>query len=224
MGIGYIVDTLTPVDIQKIVKIGSKVIKIYEGVLYRENFIVSPFRNVIDKLFAVRQKYKDENIDFLKILVKLFLSSSYGEQIRKDIKESFACKSEHTMMSEYDEKVLDYGKISHGTYIIKVIDHKELEVDVKKLNTMPLHLGSFVLPNSKRIINNFIDAFKGFYTNDFYYGDTDSLYIENKQWEIMDKFRLVGKNLLQRLNDYKVGGNWFVFFSRTRNKVLFNYI
>ena len=53
---GYIIDTLTSVDIQEIVKIGGKMIEIYEGVLYRENFKVSPFRNVIEKLFALRQK------------------------------------------------------------------------------------------------------------------------------------------------------------------------
>ena len=46
---GYIVDTLTSVDIQEIVKIGGKVIEIYEGVIYRENFKVSPFRKVIEK-------------------------------------------------------------------------------------------------------------------------------------------------------------------------------
>ena len=33
----YIIDTLTSVDIQKNVKIGGKVIEIYEGVIYREN-------------------------------------------------------------------------------------------------------------------------------------------------------------------------------------------
>ena len=52
---GYIIDTLISVDIQEIVKIGGKVIEIYEGVIYRENFKVSPFRKVIDKLFALRQ-------------------------------------------------------------------------------------------------------------------------------------------------------------------------
>ena len=57
---GYIVDTLTSVDIQEIVKIGGKVVEIYEGVIYRKNFKVSPFRKVIEKLFASRQKYKDE--------------------------------------------------------------------------------------------------------------------------------------------------------------------
>ena len=44
---GYIQDTLTSVDIQEIVKIGGKVIEIYEGVIYRENFKVSPFKKVI---------------------------------------------------------------------------------------------------------------------------------------------------------------------------------
>ena len=40
---GYIVDTLTSVDIQEIVKIGGEVIEIYEGVIYRENLKINPF-------------------------------------------------------------------------------------------------------------------------------------------------------------------------------------
>ena len=55
---GYIIDTLTSVDIQEILKIGGKVIQIYEGVLYRENFKISPFRKVIEKLFALRKNIK----------------------------------------------------------------------------------------------------------------------------------------------------------------------
>ena len=66
---GYIIDHLTSVDIQEIVKIGGKVIEIYEGVIYRENFKVSPFRKVIDNLFALRQKYKDENNDVMQLLI-----------------------------------------------------------------------------------------------------------------------------------------------------------
>ena len=59
----YIIDHLTSVDIHEIVKIGGKVIEIYECVIYREIFKVSPFRKVIDKLFALRQKYKDDGND-----------------------------------------------------------------------------------------------------------------------------------------------------------------
>ena len=61
---GYIIDTLTSVDICQIVKIGGKVIEIYEGVIYRDIFKISPFINVIEKLFASRQKYKDRNKRF----------------------------------------------------------------------------------------------------------------------------------------------------------------
>ena len=42
-------------------------------------------------------------------------------------------------------------------------------------------------------MNNFIHAINGFYTNDVYYTDTDSLYIENKHWDKLDKAGLVGK-------------------------------
>ena len=108
---GYIVDVLTSVDIQETVKIGGKVIEISEGVIYRESFKVSPFKKVIDKLFELRQKYKDESNDVMQMLVKLIMNSSYGEQIRKDIEESYQCKSEMWMMTEYDKRVLDYQKI-----------------------------------------------------------------------------------------------------------------
>ena len=90
-----------------------------------------------------------------------------------------------------------------------MIDDKGLEDEIKKLNTMPLHLGAFVLSNSKRIMNNFIHAFDGFCTNDVYYTDTDSLYNENKHWDKVDNAGLVGKGLLQGKNDYKDGGIFY---------------
>ena len=86
---GYITQVLTSVDIQEIVKIGGKVIEIYEGVIYRESYQVSPFKEVIDKLFELRQKYKEENIEVMQLLVNLILNSLYGEILRKDILESY---------------------------------------------------------------------------------------------------------------------------------------
>ena len=82
---GYKTDHLTSVDIQEIVKIGGRVIETYESVTCRENFKVSPFVKVIDKLFALGQKYKDENNDVMQLLVKLLLTSLYEEIIRNDI-------------------------------------------------------------------------------------------------------------------------------------------
>ena len=86
-------------------------------------------------------------------------------------------------MTDKDERVLDYQKINYGNYIVKLKDDEGLQDEVEKLNTMPLHLGAFVLSNIKRIMNNFIHAIDRFYSNDVYYTDCDSLYIENKHWK-----------------------------------------
>ena len=209
---GFIIDTLTSVEIKEIVIIGGKVIEIYEGVIYREKFKVFPFRNVIDKLFALRQKYEDKENDVMQLLIKLIMNSLYGENISRDIEEKFACKSEAWMMTEYDERVKDYWKLSGINYIVKMIDDAGLEDEVKKLNTMPLHFGAFVLSNSKKIMNNFIHSIDGFYTNDVYYTDRDSLYIQNKHWDKLETAGLVGKGLLQGKNDYKDGGIFYGLF------------
>ena len=85
---GYIIDHLTSVDIRENIKIGGKVIENYEGVIYRENFKVSPFRKDIDKLFALRQKHKDEGNEVMQLSVKLIMNLLYGEQIKKLLKKS----------------------------------------------------------------------------------------------------------------------------------------
>ena len=89
---GYIIETLTSLDIQENVKIGVEVIEKYEGVIYRENFKTSPFRKIIEKFFALRQKYQDEKNDLMQGLVKLIMNSLYGVQIRRDINESHSWK------------------------------------------------------------------------------------------------------------------------------------
>ena len=102
----------------------------------------------------------------MQLLVKLLMISLYGEQLQKDIEEKNACKSEYWIFSEKIERVKDYWKKSHGNYFFKMIDDKGLEDEIKKLNTMPVHLGSFVLSNSKKNMNNFILAIGGFHTKD----------------------------------------------------------
>ena len=69
---GYLIDTVTSVDIQEIVKIGGKVIEIYEGVIYREDIV---FQKSYRKMFAFRQKYKDKRNDLMQNLVKLIMNS-----------------------------------------------------------------------------------------------------------------------------------------------------
>ena len=148
---GYIIDKLTSVDICEIVKIGGKVIEIYEGAIYRENFKISPFRKDIERLFALSRKYKDEHNDSMQGLVKLIMNSLYGVQIRKDIDQSYKCKPEHWMETEYDENVLDYWKSPNGNYIVKFKKDDGLEDDIDVKNTIPRLLVAFIL----RIVKEF---------------------------------------------------------------------
>ena len=83
MRTSYIIDTLNSADIQEIVKFGRKVMQICESVIYRENFNKSPFKKFIEKLFASRQEYKNENNDLMPSLVKLIMNSLYGVQIQQ---------------------------------------------------------------------------------------------------------------------------------------------
>ena len=156
-------------------------------------------------MFASRQKYEDESDVVMHILVKLLMNSLYGEQICKDFEEKFACKSECWMMIENDEKVKDYCNIGYGNNIVKPVVDARLEDEVIKLNTLPLHLGAFLLSNSKILTNNFIHAIGGFCTIDVYHTDTDSLYVANKQWDKLDKAGLVEKICYREKKDYEEG-------------------
>ena len=67
-------------------------------------------------------------------LVKLFMDSLYGFQIRRDINESYYCKSETWMKTEFDENVLVYWKLPNEKYIVKMKkgDGLDDDGDVKK--------------------------------------------------------------------------------------------
>ena len=120
-------------------------------------------------------------------LVKLIMNSLYGVQIRRDFNESYYCKSEIWMKTEFDENVLDYWRLPDGKYIVKMKKDNGLDDDCDIKNTLHAILGAFPLSNIKRILNNFIRERNGFYNKSTYYGDTDSLYIEKKYWHVLDK-------------------------------------
>ena len=122
------------------------------------------------------------------------------------------------MMAEYDERVLDFQKISYGNYIVKLKHDAGLEDEIQKVNNMPLHLSAVVLSNSRRSMNIFLQAINGFYTNDVYYEDTDSMNIENKHWNNLQKTGLVVKNRLRGKNDYKDAGIWYGLFLAPKSK------
>ena len=53
--------------------------------IYKEKFKISPFRKLIEKLFALGKKYKDEHKDLMQSLVLIIMNSLEGVQIRRNI-------------------------------------------------------------------------------------------------------------------------------------------
>ena len=137
------------------------------------------------------------------------MNSLYGVQIRRVFDESFYCKSETWMKTEFDGNVLGYRKLPNGNYIVTMKKDDGLDDECYIKNTKPAVLGAFILSNSKRIMNNFIKEINGFYINSIYYGDTDSLKIEKKYWDVLDKAILVGEELGQGKKYYRTGSVFY---------------
>ena len=55
---GYVLDTLTSVDICETVSTRRKANRKHKGVIYRKNFKIPSFIKVIDKLFTLGQNKK----------------------------------------------------------------------------------------------------------------------------------------------------------------------
>ena len=99
------------------------------GVIYKETSEISPYRKIIEKLFAIRQQNKDEHNLLMQNLVKLMMNSLYGIHMCEDKIKFYICKTEHWMKTEFDENVLDYWKLPNGNYIIKLKQDDGLEID-----------------------------------------------------------------------------------------------
>ena len=56
-------------------------------------------------------------------------------------------------------------RVPNGNYIVKMKKDDGLDDDCDIKNTLPVVLGSFILSNSKRNMNNFIRETKGFHNS-----------------------------------------------------------
>ena len=122
---------------------------------------MNPFKRVIDKFFELRNYYKDRHYEVMRLLNKILIYTLHGERIRKDIEE-YVCLSSYWMMTENDERVKDYWSLGKGIFFAKLSQDEGREEDSNKKNVMLLHLGAFVSSNSKKNMQNFIEAINGF--------------------------------------------------------------
>ena len=128
------------------------------------------------------------------------------------------------MKNEYDDSVTEWFPLENGNIMEKQEIKKVLMMKVyrKKLILKPCQLGSFILSHSKRLMNDVILALDGFKNNKLYYGDTDSVYINNDDYEALKTKGSIGKNLYQSKNDYGNGGILYDLFLAPKIKYCIN--
>ena len=199
---GDIIDYVTSVDLEEIVRIGGLVLKFYEGFIC-DNLEFNPFSNFIIDMTAKRNYYK-KGKKILQTMCKAISLGSYGSCIRRDINEKFKCVTENWMNTEFDDRVKNWFPLENGNFMVNISDHDGVDDNgiSKKINSQPFHLGSFILSHSKRLMKDVILSLDGFKNNKIYYGDTDSIYIHKNDYNTSNDKGLIGKNLGQSKNDY----------------------
>ena len=86
------------------------------------------------------------------MLVKLFMNSLYGVQIRRGNNESYYGNSEIWMKTEYDGNVLDYWKLPNGNSIVEMKKDDEVVDDCDITNILLAFSGASILGNSRQIM------------------------------------------------------------------------
>ena len=136
---------------------------------------------------------------------------------KKDIEESRKCVTQSWMKNENDDSVIEWLPLKNGVFMVKIIEKEVVDDEriSKKVISQPCQLGSFILSQSRRLMNDVILALDGFKNNKIYYGDSDSMYIHNDDFEISKTKGLIGKNLYQSEIDYgKRGIIYGLFLAR----------
>ena len=156
----------------------------------------------------------------------MLLNSLYGKCVQKDIDTLTHLWKESTLVKKYTELIKNYENGKNDIYLVeeeleetefinknkKYLEQNNGEQINEYTKLMPSHLRVFILAHSRRIMNNFILSIDGFKKPEIFYTDTDSLYISNKNWNVLNKHGYVGNNLSQGKNDYGSGGIVFALF------------
>ena len=212
---GIIIDTLTSVDIVEIVKCGGVILEVYEG-FFCHNLNFNPYTEFVTDMFEKRDMFKSQGKDLLQNLANKIGLSVYGGNIRKVINEEYKCVTENWMKESFDDRVKEWFPLKNGNLIVKLEEDEGVDDydKVKSINTMPSHYGSYILSHSKRLMNDVFREIDGFYSNNIYYGDTDSGYIHKKHGRkttLVEK-GYVGKSLGLGKNDYGASGIFYAWF------------
>ena len=149
------------------------------------------FDDYIKNGYKLKQKGQDEGNMALRQTGKILLNSLYGKMLQKKQGGSSQLCYNNDEVNEFTSKYQwDYSIYLNDEIILMVGDKLEESFDQK-----PYHLGSMVLANSRKVMNDFLkdidpyclphprcrDSVALSMENTFMYTDTDSYYVKGEQ-------------------------------------------
>ena len=135
----------------------------------------------IAKCYNLRKEYKKQGNPLQEVL-KLFMNSSYGKTIQKDVKEEYKFVSPEKAESYLRN---NYGRIKEIIELNPSTSWIKLEGSSKPL-AVPCHIGALILGMSKRIMNEVICLAED-NNIDIYYQDTDSIHLNKKDVGLLER-------------------------------------
>ena len=154
--------------------------------------------NYIEKCYNLRREYKKEGNPLQEVL-KLFMNSSYGKTIQKDVKEEYKFMAPDKADTYIQN---NYGRIKEVIEINPSTSWIKLEGSSKPL-TVPCHIGALILGMSKRIMNEVMCLAED-NNIPLYYQDTDSMHLRKEDVSVLEnlfynKFnrKLIGSDMGQ---------------------------
>ena len=101
------------------------------------------------------------------------------------------------MRENFDDRVKDWFPLKNDNLLVKLED--DLSADdydeAKLVIRVPSRFGSYILPHSRRMMNDVIDQIAGFFSNSIDYTDTDSLHKHKKNWSDLVDNGFIGETL-----------------------------
>lgn len=162
---------LTHIELQDFIKYQEGEIEFINCIYWKGDKDVR-MANFIRQIYDLRVDYKRQGNPMQEVL-KLFMNSSYGKTIQKDVNEEFKFlnkeKKESFIINNF-ERIKEVIKINSKTYWIKCEGCSEPLI-------IPCQIGALILGMSKRIMNEVICLAED-NNIDVYYQDTDSIHIK----------------------------------------------
>lgn len=189
----------TNVDIEEAIKYNhvriTKVHRILEWPTSR-----AVYKDNITMLFNERLRAKKNGEKALSICQKDMMNSQYGYTIKKLIKSKSVLVDNN---DSFEALIIDRKCTFVPVGENMRVDYELNDCEIRP-NT-PCHLGTFILANSKRLMNSYIHCWDGYglepniteeqkWDRSIYYGDTDSVYVHKKYMDLVkDQVNPFGK-------------------------------